>query len=60
MRDGRTLIITPTGRGNLAQTFGVLLSEPRIREARPSAAAPSRDCREIGAGSIQGKLRAYG
>jgi hypothetical protein len=41
VRDGRTLVITPAGRRNLAQTFGVLLPEPHIKAARTMVAAPA-------------------
>jgi DNA-binding transcriptional ArsR family regulator len=41
VRDGRTLVITPAGRRNLEQTFGVLLPELHIRRARPLVAVPA-------------------
>jgi DNA-binding transcriptional ArsR family regulator len=41
VRDGRTLVVTPTGRRNLGRTFGVLLPEPQIGRARPLAAVPA-------------------
>jgi hypothetical protein len=41
VRDGRALVVTPDGRRELEETFGVLLSEPRGAAAgRPLAAAP--------------------
>jgi DNA-binding transcriptional ArsR family regulator len=39
VRDGRTLLVTPTGRRHLEQTFGVRLPELPVRGARPMAAA---------------------
>jgi DNA-binding transcriptional ArsR family regulator len=41
VRDGRTLVVTPAGRRNLEQTFGVLLPELQIRRARPLVAVPA-------------------
>jgi DNA-binding transcriptional ArsR family regulator len=41
VRDGRTLVITPTGRRNLERTFGVLLPEPQIGRGRPLVAVPA-------------------
>jgi DNA-binding transcriptional ArsR family regulator len=38
VRDGRTLVITPMGRSNLEQTFGVQLPEHSIAAARPLVA----------------------
>jgi DNA-binding transcriptional ArsR family regulator len=41
VRDGRALVVTPDGRRELEETFGVLLSEPHGATAvRPLAAAP--------------------
>jgi DNA-binding transcriptional ArsR family regulator len=41
VRDGRTLTVTPSGRRNLAQAFGVLLPERPVREVRRLVAAPA-------------------
>ena len=41
VRDGRTLVITPMGRRNLEQIFGVLLPERGIAVARPLVAVPA-------------------
>ena len=41
MRDGRALAVTPTGRHNLEQTFGVLLPELRVRGTRPLVTVPA-------------------
>jgi DNA-binding transcriptional ArsR family regulator len=38
VRDGRALVITPAGRRNLEQTFGILLPELQVRGARPLVA----------------------
>ena len=40
VRDGRTLVITPSGRRELEQTFGVLLPTRGMTAARPLAAVP--------------------
>jgi len=41
VRDGRALAVTPTGRRNLEQMFGVLLPDPRVRGTRPLVAVPA-------------------
>jgi DNA-binding transcriptional ArsR family regulator len=41
VRDGRTLFITPMGRRNLEQTFGVQLPEHSIAAPRPLVAVPA-------------------
>lgn len=41
VRDGRTLVITPTGRRNLERTFGVVLPDERETVARPLVAVPA-------------------
>jgi DNA-binding transcriptional ArsR family regulator len=41
VRDGRALIVTPLGRPNLAQTFGLALPEQREIAARPLIAVPA-------------------
>jgi DNA-binding transcriptional ArsR family regulator len=41
VRDGRTLVVTPAGRRNLEQTFGVLLPEHHIPAPRSLVAVPA-------------------
>ena len=41
VRDGRALAVTPAGRRNLEQTFGVLLPELRVSGTRPLVAVPA-------------------
>jgi DNA-binding transcriptional ArsR family regulator len=41
VRDGRALMVTPAGRRNLIDTFGVDLSEPRVAKPQMVAAVPA-------------------